>query len=360
MKRITFLADATNAHMEKWVFALQDSYEIQVITPKLNPNFEKQIQQVEYNQNPAIIFPFRQIAMIFEIYKIKKIIRAFHPHVIHVHFALAHPIFYSLPSGTPVITSFWGSDLVPLPGKSFSDKFLKYPRLYVQRSQAVTVTSKYLLGIFEKLFHKSRIRTRVIPFGIDSELFSPAPRPNQKSVVVGFARAFMSHYGFLDLLEACDPLMKEGLVVLKVAGNGDEEILYKQEVARRDLTKYVEFVGRIAPVTKMPDFYRSLDIFASPSHRESFGVAALEASSCGLPVVATKVGGLLETIENGVTGILVPAEDVLELRKAIRQLAESETLRKRMGELGREKVAKEYEWKKSVAHMKELYDTFTR
>lgn len=360
MKKITFLADATNAHMERWIFALQDAYEIQIVTPKFNPNFGKHIQQVVYNQNPAKIFPFRQIAMILEIFRMKNFIQAFHPDVIHVHFAFAHPIIYSIPNSIPMITSFWGSDLVPLPGKSFSDKFLKYPKLYVQRSQAVTLTSRYLFGIFDKLFHNSKTPVRVIPFGVDTELFSPAQRQNQKPVVVGFARAFMRHYGFLDLLEACEPLMKEGLIVLKVAGNGEEEIRYKQEVARRELTKYIEFVGRITPVTNMPNFYRSLDIFASPSHRESFGVAALEASSCGLPVVATKVGGLLETIENGVTGVLVSAEDISELRKAIRQLAESESLRKKMGELGRKKVAKEYEWKKSVAQMKELYDTLTK
>lgn len=360
MKRITFLADATNAHMEKWVFALQDVYEIQIVTPERNENFDERIQQVVYQQNPGKIFPLRQILLVWEIYKTKQMIRAFNPDILHVHYALAHPIMYALPKEMPLVTSLWGSDVIPLPGRSFTDKFLKYLRVYVQRSKKITVTSKYLLGVFEKLFPENKNTPEIIPFGIDTSLFTPKPREEKKPVVVGFARAFVRHYGFLDLLHACEPLMKQGLVVLKVAGSGAEEKLYQYEVARLQLRPYVEFVGRISPVTKMPDFYHSIDIFASPSHRESFGVAALEASACGLPVVASKVGGLRETIEDQATGILVPQEDTEALRNAIKQLAESAELRKRMGELGRQKVQKEYEWSNNVEQMKALYESITQ
>ncbi len=360
MKKITFLADATNAHMERWVFALQDAYAIQIITPVRNENFDTNIQQVVYNQNPGKIFPFRQLGIIWEIYRTKKSIRTFAPDILHVHYALAHPIMYALPKDVPLVTSLWGSDIIPLPGRSYSDKFMKYLRMYMEQSKVVTVTSKYLNGVFGKLFPDITIAPDIIPFGIDTSLFSPKLRENPKPVVVGFARAFLRHYGFLDLLRACEPLLKQGLITLKVAGSGQEENYYKYEVTRMQLQRYVEFVGRISPVTKMPEFYHGIDIFATPSHRESFGVAALEASSCGLPVVATKVGGLRETVVDQVTGILVPQEDVEALRKAIEQLAKSESLRKRMGEFGRQKVQKEYEWKNNVEQMKHVYESLTK
>lgn len=360
MKKITFLADASNAHMERWLSSLQSDFEIQIITQTKNENLDPRIHQVVYKLNPARFFPIRPLKMIWQIYRIKKQIRAFMPDLIHVHYAIAHPIYYVLPEGVPLITSLWGSDIVPLPNKAFDEKIFSYLRKYFARSVKITVPSPYLAGFFEKLFHDTYAKPEIIPFGIDTNLFVPKPQPSSRPVVVGFARAFLRHYGFLDLLFACEPLLKAGLIKLKVAGDGPEKNLYRYEVERLKLKDSVEFVGRISPVFKMPEFYQSIDIFAAPSHRESFGVAALEASSCGIPVVAARVGGLRDTIINEQTGLTFLPGELDKLREAIERLAKDEKLRKTLGENGRKKVQAEFEWKDNVAQMKQLYASITQ
>lgn len=346
--------------MERWIAALQDDYKIQVVTQTKNDHLDPKVEQVVYALNPAKHFPLRQIKMIWQIYKVKQCIRKFSPDVLHVHYAIAHPIFYALPEEVPMVTSLWGSDLIPLPGRPFIDRDMQYLRKYFERSKKVTAVSSYMVEIFHKLFKEEFSRPTVVPFGIDTNLFAPELRANQKPVVVGFARAFLQHYGFLDLLFACEPLMKEGLMVLRVAGDGEGANLYKYEVERLGLKKYVTFVGRISPVFKMPGFYHSIDIFAAPSHRESFGVAALEAASCGLPVVASDIGGLHETIEDGVSGLLFKPHEIDQLREAIRKLLLDENLRKTMGEAGRKKVQQLYEWKENVLQMKKIYEDVTK
>ncbi len=362
MKKITFLADAGNAHMQRWLTALSKDFEIQVVTQSLDTNVPKNVQQIHYNiqfsRNPLL----RPLQILRQNRKIRKAIAAFSPDILHVHYALAHSIAYALPKNITTVVSLWGSDIVPLPGKNFSDQDFAYLDLYLSRATRITVTSSFLATYFTKLFRDTYQKPTVIPFGIDTGLYAPMRRTKNvgKPVVVGFARQFYSHYGFMDLLQASAPLCKENLLTLRVAGSGEEENLYKAAVAKLGLQHAVKFVGRIENAFEMPKFYASIDIFANPSHRESFGVAALEAESCEVPVVAAKTGGIPETVKNGETGILYQVGDIEELRAALKKLAEDSKLRESMGRAGRKFVQETYEWQKNVEAMKQVYEDVTK
>jgi len=101
----------------------------------------------------------------------------------------------------------------------------------------------------------------------------------------------------------------------------------------------------------------SLDIFAILSilDSETFGVAAVEASACGIPVVATSVGGLPEVITAEKTGIIVPPKDTLGTAAALNRLISDEKLRIEMGINGRKKVEENYDWSANIAQMVSLY-----
>jgi glycosyltransferase involved in cell wall biosynthesis len=107
----------------------------------------------------------------------------------------------------------------------------------------------------------------------------------------------------------------------------------------------------------VPGWLNRFDIFVAPSRldSESFGVAAVEASACGIPVVVSDVGGLPEVVKNGSTGLIVPRDSPEELASALRRLLESATLREKMGETGRSFVVEEYEWEKCVDLMERTY-----
>jgi glycosyltransferase involved in cell wall biosynthesis len=90
--------------------------------------------------------------------------------------------------------------------------------------------------------------------------------------------------------------------------------------------------------------YQQADIFVLPSISESCGLALLEAMSCGLPVVVTKVGGMVEHVQDEINGIVVPPRDPHALAAAIRRLAHDPELRRRMGQANSVRISQHYTW----------------
>ena len=96
---------------------------------------------------------------------------------------------------------------------------------------------------------------------------------------------------------------------------------------------------------------KELDILVNCSRAESFGVVICEASATGLPVIATDVGGVRETLLDGQTGILVPKDDAEALADAMLKLASDPALRQRMGSAGRAFICQRYQWEQCVDKM---------
>jgi glycosyltransferase involved in cell wall biosynthesis len=103
------------------------------------------------------------------------------------------------------------------------------------------------------------------------------------------------------------------------------------------------------------DFYYSVDMFVMPSRRESFGVSAVEASATGLPVVASRFGGIPEIVVHGETGLLVDPDDIHGFGEAIVTLGENEDLRRQMGVKARARAEERFNWRNSVRDMVTIY-----
>jgi type III pantothenate kinase len=116
----------------------------------------------------------------------------------------------------------------------------------------------------------------------------------------------------------------------------------------------VHFVGRVEDQPLL-DYYAAADVFALPSSSEAQGIVALEAMACGLPVIATAVGGLLETIDDGRTGHLVPSGDVAALAEGVLKLLENEPHRREIAAAARMAVERDFSWPKAVAATIEVY-----
>jgi len=127
--------------------------------------------------------------------------------------------------------------------------------------------------------------------------------------------------------------------------------LEKNEI---DKERGVVWVGHI-PWMELPQQYCRADVFVMPSYYETFGISCLEAMAFGLPVVATKAGGLPEVVNDGVTGILIPPGDPHALTEAIIGLLRDPERRRRMGEAGRERVLTEFTLEEVVQSTLSVY-----
>ncbi len=123
------------------------------------------------------------------------------------------------------------------------------------------------------------------------------------------------------------------------AGEGGEHAVLAARVRTLGLDANVRFLGRVDDVASV---LAAADVLVMPSRQEGLGVAALEAMAAGLPVIASRVGGLPEAVVDGATGLLVPPADVPALAAAIARLAADRALARRLGAAGRARVRERF------------------
>jgi D-inositol-3-phosphate glycosyltransferase len=191
----------------------------------------------------------------------------------------------------------------------------------------------------------------IIPNAVDLELFQ-SRRPaveSKRSLKVGFAGQWSSGKGLPELLDAWTEVKASfPSVELLVAGGPDlwkrdgqppgtrESEAHIREMERRQLL----YAVGVIPRSKMPDFWNSVDIAVVPSLAEAFGLVALEALACGVPVIASAVGGLKEIVLDGQCGLLVPPGDASALARALSTLLGDEPLRARLSASARIRAQK--------------------
>jgi D-inositol-3-phosphate glycosyltransferase len=193
--------------------------------------------------------------------------------------------------------------------------------------------------------HASRIAT--IPCGVDTDLFTPADRAEARRRLGLDGRPVLLWVGRIAPIKGLDTLLDavarlaeggQDMRLLVVGGDADEptsghESSLRQRLARLGLEGSVRFVGP-QPQSVLPLYYAASDVTVLPSYYESFGMVALEAMACGSPVIASRVGGLVTTVRDGVTGFLVPDGDVGALAERIETLVADPELRWRLGREG--------------------------
>ncbi len=196
-------------------------------------------------------------------------------------------------------------------------------------------------------------RTRVIYGGADTERFSPPPSGERRRGVL-FVGRLTPHKGVDRLIEA----LPDG-AELRVAGSTGHdrnvpERDYPGLLRRLAADRRVDFVGAV-PESVLPTLYRAARVLALPSVErtcygrdvavsELLGLAAIEAMASGTPVVASRIGGVPEVVEDGITGFLVEPGNVAELRTRLAQILGDARLAERLGHNARERVLARFTW----------------
>jgi len=209
----------------------------------------------------------------------------------------------------------------------------------------------------------------VIRSGVDLERFAVRDRAAaRRALHVDHARRLVLFVGNLEPRKQVDVLLRAmveirrrvPLAELIIVGTGDsagaqdQTALLMRLVRDLALSESVRFVGRVED-GQLLDYYAAADVFALPSSSEAQGIVALEAMASGLPVVASAVGGLLDTIEEARTGHLVPSGDVAALARGVLLLLEDEPHRQKIAAAARQSVERNFSWAKSIAATIDVY-----
>jgi D-inositol-3-phosphate glycosyltransferase len=206
-----------------------------------------------------------------------------------------------------------------------------------------------------------RKRISVVPCGVDLNEFRPdgpiAPRGNEHRVLA--VGRLVPRKGYDLAIEALRGLPDTELVI---AGGppaqrltADTEALRLLGLAERlGVADRVRLLGRVARAD-MPALFRSADVVVCTPWYEPFGIVPVEAMACATPVVVTSVGGLTDTVVDGVTGLHVPG-DAAELRRALRGLLASPPRVAALGMAGRDRACSRYAWDRVAAETARVYE----
>ncbi len=287
--------------------------------------------------------------------RLARVIRRVRPDVIHARNWGAWPdtVAASLlvRPRVPLILSFHGL------GRA---GFMPWRRRMASRVMARMATGLFTVSEASKRLMVDRwgwpaAKTQVIPNGVDTELFTPAERPEQPGpLLVGTVGNLRPVKNQAMLVQACGRLAAAGCQLeLRIAGEGDEREHLVQQARTAGLGDRLRLLGRVEDI---PAFLQQLDLFALTSDSEQHPNALNEAMACGLACVATQVGCVDELLDGGRCGRIVSPGDVDALTAALADLAAHPVTRRELGRLARQRACQHY----SLQVMLEAYEAMYR
>ena len=313
------------------------------------------------------------------------------PAIIHCHdwmtYLAASEVGQNL--GIPVIatvhllyepTHRWGGD-------EPDDEIVQIERSLCQQTRAIITVSHSMRELIKTTYGVPGEKIHVVHNGIDPSLYLESglsheeltrlrqslAEPDEKIIL--FAGRLVTQKGVTDLLEsACEVIARNEKARYVIAGSMDPGVgaerlttTYKELYPQYSkLWGRLKFLGMLSR-EHLAQLYQVADMAIVPSIYEPFGYAAAEAMAAGVPVIATRTGGLAEIVVDGETGLLVPVHssetgarkvDVEKLTEAQMFLLENSAIAKRMGEAGRQRIIKEFSREKMVKSVRDIYYDF--
>ena len=293
--------------------------------------------------------------------KMAEVMTRYDLEILHVHYAIPHSISAYLAKMmlkervVPFVTTLHGTDIT-LVGNDRS--YLPITRFGIEQSDAVTAVSEYLKRRTLEEFQVKREVT-VVPNFVDCNLYAPSTDKALRQKFANPDEGILMHISNFrplkrveDVIETFSLVRKKRKARLLMIGDGPDRPKAEWLANTHGISGDVEFLG------KQNDMSRVLsiaDILLLPSELESFGLVALEAMACEVPVIATRVGGIPEVVRDGIDGFLYDVGDVTSMAQGCLRILEDPRLRSTIGEAAREHAHRDYCSSKIVAQYEELY-----
>jgi glycosyltransferase involved in cell wall biosynthesis len=271
--------------------------------------------------------------------------------LVHVHTPIPIPIKTSLPIVTTVHTPMKIDgryheidDLHSLAVKT--QALYLYPHLeseLFKSSHIISAVSKKVANELQE-YGLDPNQIKVFGNGVDEKTFSPSSKKKTKEQYILFTGVLRARKGIFDFINSAQYISKAfPEVKFLVCGTG--RLLNKALALteKKGLTDKISFLGYV-PKSRLIEIFQNATVQVLPSHYEGLPTVLLEAMSCGVPMVATDIGGTNEVIESGINGILVPPRSPESISTAVTGLLNNASLRGKIGLAARNTILKKYTW----------------
>ena len=356
--RICLLSDPGYLHTERWArYFLRKGHDVCVVAPDgentvVIPDIKTYSLKIEKYWGPWVV----RMTL-----ALRDLLKDIQPDILHMHYLGCYivPVILRF---RPFIVSVWGADIigeVGLAADPWRERFFK--RMILRKADAVVALSRFLAASTCEYSGLSPERVSTYYWGVDLKQFVPKRMTRRLSendpVVIGFVKHLLPKYGAEFLMRAV-PLIRAVCpnVKLLMIGEGPLRSQLESLAGRLGIADIVKFMGYV-PHEEVPSYMAQIDIFVMPSiyESETFGVAAIEAQAMGIPVVATKIGGVEEAVLDGVTGLLVSPRNEKAIAEAVIRLVTDKKLRESMSREGPRFVARHFDWEKNAELVELMY-----
>lgn len=196
---------------------------------------------------------------------------------------------------------------------------------------------------------------QVVGNGVDEKTFIPLPKKNDKEKYVLFTGVLRARKGLFDFIKCGAAVCKERPDVrFVICGDGPFLPQSIEIVRKKNLQDKIVFLGRVSRL-KLIETYQNATVQLVPSHYEGLPTVLLEGMACGLPIVATNVGGIGEVIVHGENGFLVPPHAPLRMSDYVLKLLEDDQLREKIGKAARKTIISNFSWNNIADKVLECY-----
>ncbi len=314
--------------------------------------------EVEVIDYPLFKFPPYMMALASKIAEVSKWANL---DLIHVHYAIPHSVSAFLAKQLvkdkrlPILTTLHGTDITIV---GHEPQFYDITKFSIEESDLVTAVSSSLKEETTKIFKLDK-EIRVIYNFVNPEEYHRLSMPGLRERFAEPAEKLIIHVSnfrpvkrLKDVVDVFSLIKKEIPAKLLMVGDGPDGSAIHQYINSIGLSESVWFLGKQERVIELLSIS---DLCLLPSEKESFGLVALEAMACGVPVVASDTGGLPEVIRDGETGYLLPVGDTKSMAKKALLVLQTEGLWQEMSHRGRLFAANNFHIDRIVEEYEKVY-----
>lgn len=312
---VCFLANAASVHTQRWAKHFAD-HGLRVTVVSFQPG---EIEGITVLNLPAI-YPRFHADIIFNLSRIRRLVREINPDILHAHYATSYGLAGALTGRHPYILTAWGSDVLIMPERSWI--YRQIVRFGMHCADLVTSMAPHMRNylISQKLCDADKIIT--LPFGTDTNLFNPTRRKKRHGsgapIIISNRR--LDDGLDVDLFVRAIPevirLFPDALFI--VAGDGTERTTLVKLAIELGVQAHVEFCGQVS-CSDMPILLSKADVFVSTSPSDGNNISLCEAMACGVFPIATDILANRDWVTSGRNGMLFSVGDYHGLAECIKE-----------------------------------------